>query len=159
MSKMTGCFIKLLSQLPNIWGQHLKTNGDHKDERLEAIQTILDVMKMSRHSTQDSVSIRKNFLLFCVSSEYNDLAKFAEDTYSHRIKEGIIVCRHSSLRQTTRMFLSENSMKLQKNDRPPKRPMADHKGTPQYNFPSTLAELKKQSSRKSQYKSHKYGRN
>ena len=35
MSKMTGCFIKLLSQLPNI----LKTNGDHKDEKLEGIQT------------------------------------------------------------------------------------------------------------------------
>ena len=38
MSKMTGCFIKLLLQLPDI----LKTNGDHKDEKLEAIQTILD---------------------------------------------------------------------------------------------------------------------
>ena len=33
MSKMTDCFIKLLSQLSNI----LKTNGDHKDENLEAI--------------------------------------------------------------------------------------------------------------------------
>ena len=38
MSKMGGCFIKLLLQLPNI----LKTNGDHKDEKLEAIQTILE---------------------------------------------------------------------------------------------------------------------
>ena len=38
MLKMTDCFIKLLSQLPNI----LKTNGDHKDEKLEAIQTLLD---------------------------------------------------------------------------------------------------------------------
>ena len=37
MSKMGGCFIKLLLQLPNI----LKTNGGHKDEKLEAIQTIL----------------------------------------------------------------------------------------------------------------------
>ena len=43
ISKMTGCFIKLLSQLPNI----LKTNGYHKDENLEAIQTILDGIKMS----------------------------------------------------------------------------------------------------------------
>ena len=43
ISKMTGCFIKLLSQLPNI----LKTNGDHKDEKLEVIQTILDGIKMS----------------------------------------------------------------------------------------------------------------
>ena len=38
MLKMTACFIKLLSQLPNI----LKTNGGHKDEKLEAIQTFLD---------------------------------------------------------------------------------------------------------------------
>ena len=36
MSKLTGCFIKLLSQLPNI----LKTNGDHKDEKLQAIQAF-----------------------------------------------------------------------------------------------------------------------
>ena len=40
---MTGCFIKLLSQFPDI----LKINGDHKDEKLEAIQTILDGIKMS----------------------------------------------------------------------------------------------------------------
>ena len=43
MSEMTGCFIKLLSQFPDI----LKINGDHKDEKLEAIQTILDGIKMS----------------------------------------------------------------------------------------------------------------
>ena len=55
MSKMTGCFIKLLLQLPNI----LKTNGDHKDEKLEAIQTILDGIKMSGHATQNLVLIRK----------------------------------------------------------------------------------------------------
>ena len=30
MSKITGCFIKLLSQLPNIF----KTNDGHKDEKL-----------------------------------------------------------------------------------------------------------------------------
>ena len=53
MSKMTGCFIKFLSQLPNI----LKTNGDHKDEKLEVIQTILDVIKMSGHANQNLVSI------------------------------------------------------------------------------------------------------
>ena len=47
MSKMTGCFIKLLSQLPNI----LKTSRDHKDEKLEAIQIILDGIKMSGHAT------------------------------------------------------------------------------------------------------------
>ena len=38
---MTGCFIKLLSQLPNI----LKTNRDLKDKKLETIQTILDGIK------------------------------------------------------------------------------------------------------------------
>ena len=48
MLKMTDCFIKLLSQLPNI----LKTNGDHKDEKLKAIQTFLDGIKMSGHATQ-----------------------------------------------------------------------------------------------------------
>ena len=48
MLKMTDCFIKLLSQLPNI----LKTNGDHKDEKLEAIQTFLDGIKISGHATQ-----------------------------------------------------------------------------------------------------------
>ena len=48
MSKMTSCSIKLLSQLPNI----LKTNRDHKDEKLEAIQTFLDGIKISGHATQ-----------------------------------------------------------------------------------------------------------
>ena len=45
---MTGCLIKLLSQLPNI----LKTNGDRKDNKLQAIQTVLDAIKMSGHATQ-----------------------------------------------------------------------------------------------------------
>ena len=48
MLKMTGCFIKLLSQLLNI----LKTNGDHKDEKLEVIQTFLDSIKRSGHAIQ-----------------------------------------------------------------------------------------------------------
>ena len=43
MSTMTGCFIKLHLQLPDI----LKTNGDHKYEKLEAIQNILDDIKMA----------------------------------------------------------------------------------------------------------------
>ena len=70
MSKMTGCFIKLLSQLPNI----LQTNGDHKDEKLEASQTILDGIKMFGHATQNLVSIRKKFLLSGFSYKYKDLA-------------------------------------------------------------------------------------
>ena len=41
ISKTTGCFKKLLSQLPNI----LKTNDDHKDEKLDVIHTILDGIK------------------------------------------------------------------------------------------------------------------
>ena len=48
MLKMTDCFIKLLSQLPNI----LKTNADHKDEKFESIQTFLDGIKLSVHATQ-----------------------------------------------------------------------------------------------------------
>ena len=123
---MTGCFIKLLSQLPNI----LKTNGDHKDEKLEAIQTILDGIKMSGHATQNLVSIRKKFLLSGVSSEHKDLAKFAEDTGSHlfgkELEDSLKKAkgRHYSLqalkpRQTTHMDmllqLSRNSrLKLQK---------------------------------------------
>ena len=47
MLKMTDCFIKLLSQLPNI----LKTNADHKD-KLESLQTFLDGIKLSGHATQ-----------------------------------------------------------------------------------------------------------
>ena len=66
MSKMTGCFIKLLSQLPNI----LKTNGDHKDEKLETIQTILDGIKMSGHANQNLVSLRKKsyYLVLAVNA-------------------------------------------------------------------------------------------
>ena len=79
MSKMNGYFIKLLSQISHI----LKTNGDHKDEKLEVIQTILDGIKMSGHANQNFVSIRKEFWLSSVSSEYKDQAKFAEDTDSH----------------------------------------------------------------------------
>ena len=68
MSEMTGCFIKLPSQFPDI----LKINGDHKDEKLEAIQTILDGIRMSGNAaTQNLVSIRKKFLLSGVSSEYS----------------------------------------------------------------------------------------
>ena len=46
--KMIGCFIKLLSQLSNI----LKTSEDHKDEKLEAIQTFIDGIKLPGHATQ-----------------------------------------------------------------------------------------------------------
>ena len=55
MSKMTGCLIKLLLQLPNI----LKTNGDYN---------------------QNLVSIRKNFLLSGVSSECKDLSLLKTQT-------------------------------------------------------------------------------
>ena len=66
MSRMTGCFIKLFSQLPNI----LTTNGDHKDEKLEVIHTILDSIKMSGHANQNLVSIRKNsyYLVLAVNT-------------------------------------------------------------------------------------------
>ena len=83
MSKMTGCFKKLLSQLPSI----LKINGDHNNEKLEIIQTILDGIKMSGHANQHLVSIKKKFLLSGVSSEYSYLARFALDTNSHLFAE------------------------------------------------------------------------
>ena len=75
--------MKKTSQLPNI----LKTNWGHKDEKLEAIQTILDGIKMSGHGTQNFVSMRKKFLLSGVSTEYKDLPKFAEGTDSHLFGE------------------------------------------------------------------------
>ena len=83
MSKKTGCFIKLLSQLPSI----LKTNGNHKDEKLEVIQTILDGIKMSGHANQNLVLMRKKILLSGVSSKYKGLTKFTEDTNSHLFGE------------------------------------------------------------------------
>ena len=48
MLKITGWFINLLSQLSNI----LKTDKDLKHEKLEVIQTFLDGIKMSGHTTQ-----------------------------------------------------------------------------------------------------------
>ena len=168
MSKMTDCSIKLLSQLPNI----LKTNGDHKDGKLVVIQTILDGIKMSGHANHNLVSIRKKFLLSGVSSEYKDLAKFAEDTDPHLFGEEL----EDSLKKAKGRYYSLQALKpkslahastrrkfneTSKNDRPTKRPMTGHKGTPQsqYNSPSTWAEFKKQSSRKSHYKYQKHGRN
>ena len=132
MSKMSGCFIKLLLQLPNI----LKTNGDHKDEKLEAIQTILDGIKMSGHATQNLVSIRKKFLLSGVSNECKDLAKFAEDTDSHLFGEELgdslkkAKGRHYSLQalKPKTNYPHGSKRKFQetsKNDSPTKRPMAD----------------------------------
>ena len=127
---------------------------------------------MSGHATQNLVSIRKKFLLSGVSNEYKDLAKFAEDTDSHLFREELedflkkAKGRHYSLqalkRKTNYTHVSKRKFQeTSKNDRPTKRLMAGHKGTPQYqyNSPSTWAELKKQSSRKSQYKNHKHGRN
>ena len=168
MSKINGCFIKLLSQLPNIF----KTNDDHKDEKLEVIQTILDGIKMSGHANQNLVSIRKKILLSGVSSEYKDLAKFAEDTDSHffweKLEDSLKKAkgRHYSLQElkpktSAHASTKRNFNETLKSDRPTKKPMADQKGTPQsqYNSPSTWAELKKQSSRKSHYKHQKDGRN
>ena len=110
------------------------------------------------------LSIRKKSLLSGISSEYKNLAKFAEDNDFHLIGEELedslknskgrlIVCRQPILMKTTRILqLSKNSMKFQKNGRPTKRPIAGHKCTQQYNSTGTWAKLKKQSSRRSQYK-------
>ena len=144
MSKITGCFMKLLSQLPNI----LKTNGDHKDEKLEIIQTIPDGIKMSGHANQNLVSIRKKFLLSGVSSEYKDLSKFAEDTDSHLFGEKLEDSlkkakeRHYSLqalkpKPPLMLQLSESSMRPQKTTGQPKDPWLatraphSHNTTPQ----------------------------
>ena len=131
----------------------MKTNRDNKDEKLEAIQTILDGIKMSGYATQNLVSTRKKFLLSSASSEYKDLAKFAEDTNSHHFGEELedslkkAKGRHYSLQafkpktNYPHAHASSTKQKLQvktsKNDRPTKRLMAGHKCTPQDNSLST----------------------
>ena len=121
---------------------------------------------------QNLLSIRKKFLLSGVSSEYKDLVKFAEDTNSHLIGEGL----EDSLKKSKERHYSFQGLnpktnylhpsakqkfhEIPKNDRLTKKLMAGHKGTPQYNFLSTWAELKKQFSRRSQCKNrHKHRRN
>ena len=101
---------------------------------------------MSDHATQNLVLIRKKIILSGVSSEFKDLDKFAEDTDSHvfgdeledslkKAKGAHYSLQALNLRQTTRMLLSENSMKLQKTTGQPKDPWLatreSHKKTPQ----------------------------
>ena len=94
---------------------------------------------MSGHATKTLVSIQKKFLLSGVSSEYNDLAKFAEDTDSHLFGEEL----GDSLKRAKRRHYSLQTLKprtnfphastkqkfhkTSKNDRPTKSPMACHK--------------------------------
>ena len=118
------------------------------------------------------LSVRKKVLLSGVSSEYKDPVKFAEDTDPHFIGEEL----EGSLKMSKRRRYSLQALnpkinyphpsakqkfhEIPKNNRPTKRTMAGHKGTSQYNSPITWAELKKQSSRRSQSKNHhKHGRN
>ena len=62
MSKLTGCFIKLLSKLYNI----LKTNGDHKDKTLEVIQTILGGIKIPGLANQKfTINKEKIVIISC----------------------------------------------------------------------------------------------
>ena len=62
MSKLTGCFIKLLSELYNI----LKTNGDHKDKKLEVIQTILGGIKIPGLANQKfTINKEKIVIISC----------------------------------------------------------------------------------------------
>ena len=97
---MTGCFIKLLSLLPHI----VNKNGDSKVDKLEvildddildilAILDILDSIKMPGHATQNLHFIQKKFLLSGVSSEYKDLAKFAEGTDLYMLKNWKTLCK------------------------------------------------------------------
>ena len=93
------------------------------------------------------LSIRKKFLLSGVSSEYKDLAKFAEDTDPQLIGEELEDSlkkserRHYSLQALNPkanypiLQLSENSMKFQKTTGQPKDPWlatrAPHSTMPQ----------------------------
>ena len=105
---------------------------------------------MSGHADQNLISIRKKILLSGVSSDYKDLAKFAEDTESHLLGEELedslkkAKGRHYSLQalepkanyplhaSTKRKF-----HEISKNDRQTKTPMDGHNSTPQYNSPGT----------------------
>ena len=110
------------------------------------------------------LSIRKKSLLSGISSEYKNLAKFAEDTDFHLIGEELEDSlknskgRHYSLQATNpnenypHPSAKQKFHEIPKNGRPTKRPIAGHKCTPQYNSTGTWAKLKKQSSRRSQYK-------
>ena len=75
-----------------------------------------------------------------VSSEYKDLTKFAEETDPHLIGEELedsfkkYKRRDHSLQalnpKTNYSILQRKFHEIAKNDRPTKRPMAGHKGTP-----------------------------
>ena len=95
------------------------------------------------------LSIRKKFPLSDVS-KYKNLAKFAEDTDSHLIGEELEDSlkksrgRHCSLQALNpktnypHPSAKQKLYEIPKNDRPTKRPMACHKGTPQYNSPKYI---------------------
>ena len=61
--------------------------------------------------TQNLVSVRKKFLLSGVSSEYKDLAKFAEDTNSHLFEEEL----EESLKKTKGRHYSLQAFKPKTN--------------------------------------------
>ena len=103
---------------------------------MEAIQTILDVIKNSGQVKKILLSIRKKILLSDVTSKYKFLARFLEDTDSHLFGKELedslekakgnhyTVCRHSNLRQNTLILRpSENPMNFQK------RSIPSHKDT------------------------------
>ena len=119
---MTDCFIKQLSQLPNI----SETNEDNKNVKLKTIQTILDDIKTSEdtdsHLFRDSLKKAKG-------KHYSLQAFKPKTNYPHA---------------STKQKFHE----ISQNDMPNKRPMSGRKGTPQYNSPSTWAGLKKQPSSK-----------
>ena len=100
------------------------------------IQTILDGIKMSGHANQNLVAMRKKFILSGVSSEYKDLAKFAEDTDSHLFGKELedslkkVKGRHYCLqalkpKPPVHASTKQKFNKASKSGRPTKRPMAE----------------------------------
>ena len=166
---MTGCFLKLLSQLPNIMKrgtQRWEVGGYEKFSQWHQNVWACNLMQ------PNLLSIRKKFLLSSVNSQCKDQAKFAEDTDSHFIGEEL----EDSLKKSRGRYCSLQALNpktnyphpsakqklygIPKNDRPTKRSMACHKGTPEYNSPKYIGRTKKQFSRISQCKNHhKHGRN
>ena len=122
--KMTGCFVKLFPQLPNI----LKTSGDIKMRSWRPFRPSQIASKCLGMQPKIQYHQGRNchYLLLAVNTRIWEsflrtptLILFGRS----QKKKDIIVCRHSNLRQSTQMLqLSKNPMKLQKKTGQPKDP-------------------------------------
>ena len=131
MSKVSCCLIALLTKLPELFkGQGVS------QEKTEAIQLILDGLKLAGHGNQSMNTLRKKSFLAGVSQDYKDLAKFALDSDTHlfgdELEDSIKKAkgRHHSLQALKKQDFSYTSpsnkrkyaYEKPKNDKPAKKP-------------------------------------